>query len=52
MDFNILSWLIWTPVLGAILIVILPKNRMDLILITIFKDFNLWKNLLGFLHLI
>ena len=31
MDFNILSWLIWTPVLGAILIVILPKNRMDLI---------------------
>ena len=31
MDFNILSWLIWTPVIGAILIVILPKNKIHLI---------------------
>ena len=60
MDFNILSWLIWTPVLGAILIVILPKNRMDLIkwiavfftgiqlLLSILLWFNFDNNIQGF----
>ena len=60
MDFNILSWLIWTPVLGAILIVILPKNRMHLIkwiavfftgiqlLLSILLWFNFDNNIQGF----
>ena len=31
MDFNILSWLIWVPVVGAVVIVALPRDKADVI---------------------
>ncbi len=31
MDFNILSWLIWVPVAGALVIVALPRDKKDVI---------------------
>ena len=31
MDFNILSWLIWVPVVGAMVIVALPRDKADVI---------------------
>ncbi|MCK5921241.1 MAG: hypothetical protein KAG66_09895, partial [Methylococcales bacterium] len=31
MDFNILSWLIWVPVVGARVIVALPRDKADVI---------------------
>ena len=31
MDYNILSWLIWLPVIGVAAIAFIPRDKVDLI---------------------
>ena len=31
MDYNILSWLIWIPVIGVAIIAFVPRNREEII---------------------
>ena len=59
MDFNILSWLIWVPVAGALVIVALPRDKNDVIKwvaasftgLQLILAVVLWMNSVSYTHL-